>query len=121
MNTKVWWLPMARPQAKARTKTGRRAGARSMRSHRYRASAPNMAFSPKTSAVAAWCQTSGLVPKSPAASKPAAAIPVHSCTVAQSRPAAAAVDTAESRFTRHAMEGPKGRAANSRASKAKMG
>ena len=89
--------------------------------HRYRARAPNMAFSPKTSAVVAWCQTSGSVPKSPAASRPAAAVAVHSWTVAQSRPAAAAMDTAESRFTRQAMDGPRGRAANSRASKAKTG
>ena len=80
-----------------------------------------MALSPNTSALVAFDQTTGLVPKSAAATSPAAGLRVQDWTTAHARPPAAAMDTADSRFTRQTGEGPSGSAAKSRAKSAKSG
>jgi hypothetical protein len=80
-----------------------------------------MTLSPNTSAEVACNQTSELVPNSAAAASAAAFFRVHASTTAHTSPPAAAVDTADRRFTRHAGECPSGSAAKSRASIAKSG
>src|SRR5208283_1904346 len=113
-NTRLWWLHMPSPLAKTSANTARRESVRSTHNHSVKTRATNMALSPNTSALVACDQTSEFAPNSAAARIPAQVLRIHDWTTAHTNPPAAAVDKAESKFTRQAGECPSGSAAKKR-------